>query len=354
MPFAMNAWYVAAHADEITEAFLGRQIVGERVLMTRDSSGSVRAINDRCPHRFAPLHQGDREEDAVVCPYHGLKFGIKDGICSHNPHGDGRIPGAARVKVYPTEERDRVIWLWPGDPEKADPSLIPDLELFYYDDFEAVHGHIQMGVDYRLVLDNLLDLSHAQYIHAGTLAPAKTKRLVTNEEGDDWIKVSAEMPDSLTTKGQGLFFEHERGDFRSAIQWIFPGVLRHYVSSSVTGTDPALGCRSQNAHLITPENETSTHYFWIHTRGETAKPFDAEINELTRKVINHAFVNEDEPMIAECQKYMDGQEFFSLKPLYLSSDYAGTRCRRLMERKIAEEQAAAKPRPAQPEAQPAE
>lgn len=343
MAFAMNAWYVAAHADEVTDGFLGRQIVGERVLMSRDASGKVHAINDRCPHRFAPLHQGERDQDTVVCPYHGLKFGLADGLCKHNPHGDGRIPGAAKVKVYAVEERDRVIWLWPGDPDLADRSTIPDLKLFYYDDFDAVHGLINMAVDYRLVIDNLLDLSHAQYLHAGTLAPANVKREVTNEIGDNWIKVSAEMLDSPTAKGQALIFNQERSDFRSSIQWLLPGVLRHSLSSSEVGTDPMLGARTQNAHLITPETETSTHYFWIHTRGETARPFDQEINELTRKVILHAFTQEDEPMIAACQDYMDGQEFFSLQPLYLSSDYAGTRARRMLERKIADEAGASAP-----------
>ena len=37
--------------------------------------------------------------DAIECPYHGLRFD-RTGQCVHNPHGDGRIPSAARVTRY--------------------------------------------------------------------------------------------------------------------------------------------------------------------------------------------------------------------------------------------------------------
>ena len=339
MPFAKNAWYVAAHAHEVTEELLGRQIVGERILLTRDASGKARAIGDRCPHRFAPLHQGKRESDLIECPYHGLKFGL-DGKCRFNPHGAGRIPGAARVPSYPVEERDGVIWIWPGDSGLANADEITDLQLIHYEGYGTVNGHIVMPVDYRLVLDNLLDLSHAQYIHAGTLSPGRSRREVSQQTGERSVKVNAFMPDCKTPSSQALIFDGERGDFYSSIEWVFPGTLRHQLSMTEVGTDPATGAVTRNAHLITPETETSTHYFWIHTRGESARPHDEEINATVKKVISHAFIKEDEPMIAACQAYMDGKEFFSLKPLYLATDYAGTRCRREMERLIAEEQKA--------------
>eukprot|EP01037_Dinobryon_pediforme_P038692 gene38692-46868_t len=64
---------------------------------------------------------------------------------------------------------------------------------------------------------------------------------------------------------------------------------------------------------------------------------DTAIDERTRTIITNAFRTEDEPMIAACQAYMDGREFFSLQPLYLETDYAGTRCRRAIEKRIVDE-----------------
>ena len=340
--FAKNGWYCAAFSHEISKEPIARRILGLPVLMARDSHGVVRAISDRCPHRFAPLHQGKRVGDAIQCPYHGLRFDLQSGACVFNPHGDGEIAKGAGVPAYPTVETGPVVWLWPGNPERADPSEIPDLELFDTGDVEFLGGHLKMPVNYQLVLDNLLDLSHAQYIHAGTLSVDPKdggKREIKNQVGDRSIKVSAKLPNVKTPSSQALFYDDERGDFHSHIEWIFPGTLRHNLSMTKVDGDFESGARTTNAHLITPETETSTHYFWTQTRNKKGKMDNKEINEATKKIITNAFLNEDEPMIAACQEYMEQAEFFSLKPLFLKTDLAGTRCRRIIQRFINEEAA---------------
>lgn len=339
MPFAKNAWYCAAFAREVTVQPIARRILDLPVLLVRNEHGVVHALSDRCPHRFAPLHLGVCADGVIECPYHGLRFDL-DGACVHNPHGGGRIPAAARLPRYPVVERDGVIWIWPGDPAFSEPDDLPDLQLVPQGDRAPVDGHLTMSVDYRLVLDNLLDLSHATFLHAGTLSPSRAKREVHNEETADSISVRAVMRDVPTPSSQALYFQAERGDYHSEIEWIFPGSLRQRLAMTGVGDDPADGAVTRNVHLITPETERSTHYFWIHSRNRLID--DDAIDERTRSIINNAFRTEDEPMIAACQEYMDGQEFFSLQPLYLETDFAGTRCRRTIERKIAGEAAAAK------------
>ncbi|MEG3125958.1 aromatic ring-hydroxylating dioxygenase subunit alpha [Sphingomonas sp. GB1N7] len=331
MTFAKNGWYCAAFTSEVGEALLARRILGLPILMTRDSDGRVRAIGDRCPHRFAPLHFGVREGDTVECPYHGLRFDL-GGRCVHNPHGEGRIPETARVPTYPTEERDGVVWLWPGDPVLADQSMITDLELVDRGNRVPVEGHLSMPVDYRLILDNLMDLSHAAYIHAGTLSPSRAKRNSRYETDDNSIRVKTVMNDVPTPSSQSLCFDAPRGDYHSDIEWVFPSTLRQRLAMTETNADPGAGYVTRNAHLITPETEHSTHYFWIHTRNRMIDDTDADGR--ARNILTNAFVNEDEPMIRACEDYMDGNEFFSLQPLYLETDYAGTRCRRMIEKRI--------------------
>lgn len=336
MSFIANAWYCAAFSDELGDGPLGRRILGQPVLMTRDAAGAARAIGDRCPHRFAPLHLGKQIGDAIQCPYHGLRFGL-DGQCVHNPHGSGRIPEAARVPTFPVDERAGVVWLWPGDAELADTALIPDLLLVDRGDRTPVHGHLTMALDYRLVLDNLMDLSHAVYIHAGTLAPAEGKRDTKFDVDDHSIRINTLMPDVATPSSQALYFDEPKGDYHSTMEWIAPGTLRQGLAMTRTGDDPQAGAVTRNAHLITPETEHSTHYFWMHTRNRRMD--DTAVDEGTRAIITKAFLTEDEPMIAACQDYMGDAEFFSLKPLYLETDFAGTRCRRIVERLIAAEAA---------------
>lgn len=336
MTFLKNAWYCAAAATELGDRPIARRILGMPILLARDSSGLARAMGDRCPHRFAPLHQGLRFGDAIECPYHGLRYDLSSGSCVLNPHGDGRIPPQARVNTYPIVERDEVIWIWPGDPALADPSQIVDLQLFPAGKHGRVRGAMTMQVDYRLVLDNLLDLSHANYIHAGTLSPSRARREVRTDVEDLTIRVHAQMRDVETPSSQALYFSSPRGDYHSQMEWTSPGTLRQRLSMTESGADPEVGAVTRNCHLITPETEHSTHYLWFHSRNRLAD--DRDTDERTRSVISNAFLTEDEPMIAACQANMEGREFFSLRPIYLATDKAGTTCRRILERLIAREQ----------------
>lgn len=336
MPYPRNGWYCAAFATEVGEKPFVRKILDIPILLARDELGLVRAMHDRCPHRFAPLHKGKRVGDVIECPYHGLQFNMR-GECVFNPHGSGRIPTAAQLPTYKTVERDGVVWLWPGDQGLADADDVPDLLLITQDDVEPLRGHLQMPVDHRLVLDNLLDLSHAAYLHAGTLSPGRATREINTELGDRSIMVKARVCDVSPPSSLALYCPDAPGDFQSQIEWRFPGTMRHGLSMTAAGADFEAGIRTRNAHLITPESEGSTHYFWIHTR--EAKAGDPEVDAATRNIIQNAFMNEDEPMIRACQDYMVGQDFFALKPLYLDTDAAGTRCRRIMERIIEEERA---------------
>ncbi len=335
MTFLKNAWYCGAASAEVGGRPIARRILNTPVLFARDSAGRPCAMGDRCPHRFAPLHKGMRFGDAIECPYHGLRFDLPSGSCVHNPHGDGRIPPNARVNTYPVVERDEVIWIWPGDPALADPTQIVDLQLFPAGSHGRVRGSMTMQVDYRLVIDNLVDLSHANYLHAGTLSPSRAKREVRTDVEELKIRVSAQMRDVETPSSQALYFPALRGDYHSEIDWTAPGTLRQRLAMTEVGTDPEAGAVTRNCHLITPETEHSTHYLWFHSRNRLAD--DRDIDERTRSVISNAFLTEDEPMIAACQDYMEGREFFSLHPVYLATDRAGTTCRRIMERLIAKQ-----------------
>ena len=90
MTFARNGWYCAGFTAEIADKPIARRILGDPIMLVRDTAGDVRAIGDRCPHRFAPLHLGAIDSDTIECPYHGLKFDL-NGACILNP-GKGAFP----------------------------------------------------------------------------------------------------------------------------------------------------------------------------------------------------------------------------------------------------------------------
>jgi phenylpropionate dioxygenase-like ring-hydroxylating dioxygenase large terminal subunit len=167
-PFLKNTWYVAAWTHEVTsEGVLARTITRVPLILWRDAAGRAVALEDRCCHRGAPLSKGRREGERIRCMYHGLLFD-PSGRCVEIP-SQNFIPPAAKVRAFPVIERHKWIWVWMGEPERADESLIPDTH--YLDDpaWRGIPGYLHYDANYLLITDNLLDFSHLSYVHETTL-----------------------------------------------------------------------------------------------------------------------------------------------------------------------------------------
>ena len=166
--FLKNTWYVAAWSHEIAaDTMLARTLIRVPLLFWRGGGGKVVALDDRCCHRAAPLSKGRREGDNIRCMYHGLLFD-KTGKCVEIPSQDF-IPPAAKVRSYPVVERFKWIWIWMGDADQADPSLIPDTHTLDDAGWRGTPGYLHYAANYLLITDNLLDFSHLSYVHETTL-----------------------------------------------------------------------------------------------------------------------------------------------------------------------------------------
>jgi len=179
--FPLNAWYAAAYDVEVKGALLARTVCNQKIVMFRRKDASVAALEDACWHRLLPLSRGKLHDDQVICGYHGLVFN-GEGRCTHMPSQETLNP-AACVRAFPAVEKHRFVWVWPGDPALADPAKVPDL---HWSDVPAWAGDgklITVKCDYRLVLDNLMDLTHETYVHGssiGQLAVAEAPFVATH------------------------------------------------------------------------------------------------------------------------------------------------------------------------------
>jgi len=171
--YIKNIWYVAAWSHELaTNEPYAAIVAAEPVVIWRDSTGAVNALEDRCPHRHAPLSMGRVEGDKLRCMYHGLTF-EKNGKCSHIPASDV-MPPNIDARAFPAVEKGGWVWIWPGDAELADESKIPEAWGMSEnnDEFIMRSGALDYEADYQLVNDNLTDLSHLDYVHETTLGKA--------------------------------------------------------------------------------------------------------------------------------------------------------------------------------------
>ncbi len=343
--FLRNAWYVAAWGEELAAGkVLARKLLGEPVVMYRKSDGSVAALEDRCPHRFAPLSMGKvlQPGDRLQCPYHGLEFD-GTGACVHNPHGAKNIPSRAKVIGYPTVERHHAIWIWMGDVEKADPARIPNFGVM--DNVPKLHlmplDLIRVKANYELVVDNLLDVSHTSYLHDGILGNQETVESETpvEQDGDDVI-VSRYSPNATPPGMFKPFWPDcpDKIDKFSETRWMAPCYLSLLTGICEPGAARETGTGYHGIHMLTPEDEQTTHYFFTAVRWgvKTDEAADREQRERVAKLRRFAFEEQDGPVIEEQQRVLNAATR-SLDPTVLSVDVGPVRYKRVLERMLAAE-----------------
>jgi phenylpropionate dioxygenase-like ring-hydroxylating dioxygenase large terminal subunit len=262
--FIRNCWYVAAFGDEVSNRPLGRRILGEDLVLFRQSNGAVAALEDRCSHRGLPLSLGELNGDLIRCNYHGLEYDCS-GKCVFIP-GQKAIPSAARVKSYPICERGRAIWIWMGNPEKADESAIPAFPWFDDPGWAWKGKPFPIKCNYEMLNDNLLDLSHLAYVHRRTLGGEPETHFNAQMETtrtERTVKVVRRMPDCEPPPTYSRMVELKgRVDRWQEIEF-FPGLITLYSGGVDAGTGAYEGRREGGFQLrlfdaVTPESETTT------------------------------------------------------------------------------------------------
>jgi len=351
MAFLKDCWYCAGWSDSVTNQPSEIVICGEELALYRDSRGEVVALGNRCPHRFAPLSKGKVINDLLRCPYHGLEFDCT-GMCAANPHGKKIVPSNARVKSYPVLEKHGAVWLWFKDSKDPDPTLLPPYGFIEDPRYAVAKGYFKLKANYQLLNDNLLDLTHSAYIHPTTVGlPAhlaiKVEYKVRTE--GNIIRSERFLPEVPPTPQFLDLFKDPVGDIYSYLSWYPPSLMLLDLSVVPEGTPKrsienpdADALLIPGAHIIVPETEHTTHYFYAVSR--TGAIHDERKTEAMKALSYQTFANEDTPMIEECYRLMEGQDFNALNPAIIESDRGGILARRILAKLISEQSHGPSPR----------
>lgn len=339
MAFLRNAWYPAGWLEDLGEAPLARTILDEPVVIYRTQDGSPTALGDMCPHRFAPISLGRVDGDTIRCPYHGLAFD-KGGACVHNPHGKGLRPSSLSLRHYPLVVQDGMMWIWMGDAAAAEQSAPPSYPFLQREGSRSLFGYLHVNAHYELVTDNLMDLSHVEFLHPfiGTDGFASSIQYRAEQDGER-VGAIHEMKNQSNSPLWQLVLGEEitRVDGHANTYWEAPANMYLDAGTTALDVDPGRRAAMPQVHLLTPETETSTHYFWGVSRDRGID--NAELDAMLVAGFDQAFQSEDEPMIQAVQSRMRDRPLFAMNPALLPMDEAAVRARRSLARRIAEEQA---------------
>ena len=264
--YVLNAWYVAAWSHEVTRDPTRRMVCELPIALYRKQDGGAVALIDRCAHRAYPLSQGRLVGDAIECGYHGFTFGC-DGVCVRVP-AQSAIPGRARVRAFPIVEKDGWIWVWPGNPEKADESLVPDTHWMSDHEWAAVTHSYLFECNADLVHDNLLDLTHESFLHRTTVGDDYIyQHGITVEVDGNTVTVDRLMPSveapplyAQTMGISGLYDRFHTTEFR------LPS--HHTLHSGITevGRPREEGYLITVLNAITPIDNVTCWYYYCFAR----------------------------------------------------------------------------------------
>lgn len=332
-----NMWWIAAEASEVSDKPLARWLLNTPVVLYRLKDGTPVALDDRCPHRWAPLSEGVVKDDQLVCPYHGMEFGA-DGVCTKVPT-QKIMPQNACVRSFPVRESGAFIWIWMGDPESITEEPV-DMSYTADPGWSVVTGYYEVEANWVMIRENVLDLTHIAFLHANTFKQNDwVNPPEAHLEGDTVVykqAFDAAPLSPLFCSGMGL---PEDKPVERVQEGRMPSLAVSFSDWNVHDPAPDEGKRSdflmRGCHIVTPSVEGKTHYFW-------AAAFDVpeisdEVAEKTKASIVAAF-DEDKALLEKMQSQISrdprGVDYLEIT---LGADSAGVKVRQILNKKLAAE-----------------
>jgi vanillate O-demethylase monooxygenase subunit len=337
--FLSDVWYVAGWGHELQPGSrTSRTILGQPLVLFRTETGAIAALEDRCCHRAMPLSEGTVVGENIRCPYHGMEYAT-NGACVRIPAQE-KIPANACVRRYPLVEKDALLWIWMGDAAKVDAAAIPDHSWHNDPGWAWRSAHYDVQGNWQLLIDNLMDLSHLPYIHPLTIGgdpelhfktPTQASRLPNGVRVERRMPSSVPPPTYVAASGfAGLVDRWQEIEFQ-------PMFIRIHTGACDEGTGAYDGQRSHGLsmlgfHGITPETESTTHYFWSMATNVTHGDIPDLVFEQTARTFR-----EDQVVLEMQQRRIEREPGRAM--LDIASDVGGRYTRQFIQRLFRAQQA---------------
>ena len=267
--YPVQAWYVAATSDEVTTEPVSRRVLDTGLVFYRGANGMPVALEDRDAHRPYPLSLGRVEGDVIISSYSGFAYG-PDGTCVHVPT-QTEVPFDARVRAYPVQELDGLIWVWLANPGLAELRRPPRAPWLADDQWVTFGGGWTTQASFLLLHENFADITHVAVIDPELAPPVLSLGpvpLLEVEVTETSVSFTRDYPpatlapwhaDLLGVGTEALFVQRELGRFVSPGMWVDSWAVDgdHLGGSTAT---------FRFTHAVTPVGRASTRHGWWVSR----------------------------------------------------------------------------------------
>ena len=212
----INFWYPMATSEELADAPVKSQALGQHFVLFRDQHGDAHCLADVCIHRGGSLGEGRLKDNCVECPYHGWQYD-GDGCCTHIPtlRKGTKIPGRARVDSYPVVEHYGLVFAFLGDlPEDERPPIL-DLKEWGQEGWSVTSLVYDWHANFERVIENGLDATHTEFVHPS----AGLQGSFNPDDILDERLVRTDWGSAMQTDTEKVGIEH--GHLGASHQWTF-------------------------------------------------------------------------------------------------------------------------------------
>lgn len=255
-------WTPVCLIEEVSEpdgAPVKAKVLGENLVVFRDTDGKVGVLDEACPHRRASLVYGRNEEGGLRCLYHGWKMDAQGNVLemTSEPASSGMMD-KVKHKAYPTQEWGGMVWAWFGPVEEAPPFQPPAWAPTA--DTRVSIAKVLVPCNWAQILEGAIDSAHSSSLHSSDMVPARVDGAKATEK--TWLRPSTDRAPRLQVQRTGYGFRYAA--LRRPIQ---NAATHDYVRSTVF-VAPATALIPPNnlynvANINVPMDDTNTAFYFI-------------------------------------------------------------------------------------------
>ncbi|WP_398472876.1 Rieske 2Fe-2S domain-containing protein, partial [Tardiphaga sp.] len=256
-------WLPACMIEEVAEPDctpVRVRLLGEDMVVFRDSKGRVGALDEKCPHRRASLAFGRNEECGLRCLYHGWKFDVDgNAVDMSSEPVDAKLRTTMKTRAYPVEEAGGFVWVWMGDPEKVTPFDAPNWASAPADKISIVKMH--GACNWAQVLEGSIDSAHSSSLHSSNM-PAATDVAGSTATETAWLRPSADKAPRIEVQKTNFGFRYvairkpivdaETTDYIRMTLFVAPFTV-HIPSND----------QYHLSQMLVPIDDVNTMFYWI-------------------------------------------------------------------------------------------